>query len=424
MECNTVQFDSFRLITIKNENFKSCHMEINFVNDALKVNMPLRTFLINIMGYTTKKYPTRRDVLIALEELYNSDFTVSVNKYGKCLHSSFGFDFISPKYINDKNYLENCVKFLCDSILNPNINNNQFDEISVSIKKESFHRRIDSYKERALDYALKESRDFLFANSFSSKTVLGTHEDIDAITNEDLLNDYKKLWEDSQVDILVIGNLDMDLIAKYFKEYFQKETIVEDTYDYFVDNPISPYQELEVPSKYVQTQLLMYLQYDNITKFEEQVVYKVYCQILGNANQSDKLATYLRIENPLVYARGCTINLSNHYLLIYTSLNYKNVPQAIKGINRALKEMENGEIDEEYFELQKEKIISNITMSEDNPGYILDNYYFHILLGDLLIEEEKEELKKVTIDDVKKFAKKLKKSLVYILKEADKDERN
>ena len=86
--------------------------------------------------------------------------------------------------------------------------------------------------------------------------------------------------------------------------------------------------------------------------------------------------------------------------------------------------MENGEIDEEYFELQKEKIISNITMSEDNPGYILDNYYFHILLGDLLIEEEKEELKKVTIDDVKKFAKKLKKSLVYILKEADKDERN
>ena len=424
MKYKQYDFESFKILTITSSQFKNVHMEINFIDDIDNIFMPLRSFLVNLMGYTSKIYPTKRQMLIALENLYNSAYYTNYSRVGKSYISSFVLDFVSPKYIKDHDYLENCIKFLCEQVLNPNINDSMFDERSKEIVKERIHNNIDHYKENAFSYAFCESRKMLFNDSISGKMINGTHEELDSITNEDLINDYHKLFEDSKADILIIGDLDMDKCVKLINKYFQKKSIVEKKYSNTLSNKISSYQELEIEGKYAQTQVLMYLQFEDLTDFELYAVSTLYLQILGRANQSDKLAKYLRIDNPLVYSRGIRFDYPNKYLLIYTGLKYENVQEALKGIKKALKEMETGKIDQDYFEIQKEKVLSNMTMNEDDEEYLIGEYYMHVLFNRPLPEERRELIKQVTIDDIKKIAKKFKKTLIYVLKEAFSDERD
>lgn len=417
MKYKQYQFDSFRLLTIQSDAFKNCYMEVNFLDDATEIFMPLRCLLVQLMGYSTKKYSTKRELLIALEELYNSSFSSTVYRIGKTFISNFSFDFLDPKFVSDDSYLEQCISFFCEALLNPDTNEEEFRSRSIQIIKERIHSNIDRYKETALDYALHEARHFLFQDSLSGKDIVGTHEEIDAITAKDLFLEYQNMFQNSSVDILVIGNLDMDQVASLFQKYFQKKSIVEREYSYYVDNPILPFQEFEENGKYVQTQLLMYLQFPTLTVFERCAVARVYSQILGNANQTDKLARYLRIETPLAYSRSAGFNFPNQYLLLTTGLKYENVSVAKEAMMKALNEMVNGDIDRDYFELQKEKILSNISMQEDSMYYLLDNYYFHVLYGQYLLDELKEKIKEVQIEDIQNLAKKLFMSMIYVLKE-------
>ena len=406
MKYKQYDFESFKILTISSEQFKNVHMEINFIDDVDNIFIPLRSFLINLMGYTSKIYPTKREMLIALENLYNSAYYTNYSRLGKSYISSFVLDFVSPRYIKDKKYLENCLKFLCEQVLNPNITEGKFDERSKEIIKERIHQNIEHYKENAFSYAFCESRKMLFNDSISGENINGTHEEIDAITNEDLINDYQKLFADSKADILIIGDVDMDKCVTYLKKYFQKKSIVEKQYVNQIPNKIKPYQKVVVDGGYYQTQLLVYLQFNELTNFELYAVSALYLQILGRANQSDKLAKYLRIDNPLVYSRGLRFDYANKYLLIYTGLN-DNISKEI-----------------EYFEIQKEKVMSNMTINEDDEEYLIGEYYMNMLFNRPLPLERRKLIKQVTIDDIKKLAKKFKKTLVYVLKESLDDEEN
>ena len=121
MKYQEYQFNSFRLLTVKTNHFKNCHIEINFMDDLDKVNMPIRSFLVTLLSFTTKKYPSKREMMIALEDLYNSIFLSACSKLGNTFISGFSYDFLNPKFVNEKDYLENCLKFLCEAIFEPDI---------------------------------------------------------------------------------------------------------------------------------------------------------------------------------------------------------------------------------------------------------------------------------------------------------------
>ncbi len=410
-------FDSFRLLTIKTDKFKNCIIDFNFLEDINKINLPKRFLLTSYLTYTSKKYHSKREMLIALEELYNSDLNGTCKKIGNLFQTNFRLEFINPKYVKDKKYLEKCLSFIIEILLNPNFSHNKVDERSFEILKEQLLAMCDSYKESASAYAKYNSLQYLFKDSITSKRMCGTKEEVLKITKEDLIENYQNLFSESKVDIVVIGNLDMGEVAKIISKKFIKKTIVENLPSRIVDNKVMDLKQITEEGKYAQTKLLVYLQYKDITDFEQKYVSNLYCQILGSASNTDKLAYYLRIKNSLAYYRSLEYSSANKYFLISTGIKYENTKKALKYIKKALKEMEDGDITDEYFAIQKEKILSNIIMGEDDEYYLINNYYYHKALLAPSIEQLKENISKVTIQDVKNFAKKLSISLIYILKE-------
>jgi len=104
MEYKKYDCNSFNIHTIKTDKFKTVRMEIIFSRDVNKEEMPIYTFLSDLLTDCSKEYERRKDIAIRLEELYKTIFYSTTNKVGNLFTTSFITEFIAPKYISDENY--------------------------------------------------------------------------------------------------------------------------------------------------------------------------------------------------------------------------------------------------------------------------------------------------------------------------------
>jgi len=418
MKYKKYDYDGYQIYTIQTDKFKSCYMELIFRDDARKVNATKRNFLTNLMTYTSKAYPTKRDMIIRSEELYNLSLSGELNRSGYNLLTSFNIDFLHPKFVEEKDYLENAITFLLDTIKNPNIEEDKFQERSFQIIKERLKVRLNQYKEKPHSYALIESKKALFGDSISGTRILGDEQELEKITREEVAKEYEDMLENSHCEILIIGDLDMDKVVSIIKKNFYKPSIPLNQIPFVVENKIQPYHELEVESNYHQTQLLLYYQSEMLTYFERNFVGPIFYKILANAGMADKLTKALRVENSLCYTCGAQINPRDLFGLMSTGLSLKNVPLALEKMRECMKEMQEGKIEESFLTQQKEKFLSDLQLREDNLYGLITNYYFHEIADLALYKEYIEEIPKVTIEDIKTLAQKMHESFLYVLKEA------
>ncbi len=419
MKYKKYNLDSYDIYTIQTDKFKNCYMEIRFREDIRHVNLSRRNLLAAAMQYTSLKYPTKREMTIALEELYNLEFACDYFRIGYNHFTSFSIDFLHPKFVNDEKYLTQVIQFLFEVILHPHIKNGKFDERSITILKEKIHVLLEQYKERPLSFARIDSLQRIFKDSVSGVRLLGSHEELDRVTNEELVLEYKNLFENAHCEILLIGDLDMDSLVKKIEKLFYKPSIVLEKVSDTVFNTIGSYNEESVKSTYNQTQLLCYYQFKELTSFERNFVGPIFTRILGSANMTDKLTRYLRIENSLCYYCGFILNSNDSFGMVYVGLNKKEIKKAKSMIDKTMKEMIKGEIDKDYFEQQKEKFLADLKIREDDIYGLIDTYYFHEVFGRALNEEYYEEIPKVSIHDLQVLAKKFEFTYCYILEEGE-----
>lgn len=424
MEYKEFNKNNIRFLTIKTDKFKNGYIEIRFRDNLKNVSLSTRFLLILLLSYTSKKYQTKREMIIALEELYNLGFSTDAFMVGENHISSFAVDFLHPKYVKEKSYLDDILRFLFETIQCPDIKNKHFNKKNIEILKEQIHVNLDRYKESPSSFARIDSKQKLFENSLSKNRIFGTHEELDKINNEMLLEEYQKLFNDSICDILIIGDLDMESIVAKISKLFKMPKNNNKDIPVSIINPIKKFEEETVKSTYSQTQLLEYFQFSLVSNYEKNFVGPLFSRILGNANMTDKLTRYLRIDNSLCYHCGFFLAFSDSYALVYVGLNKKQLSKAKKMISKAMDEMLNKDIDEKYFIKQKEKFLADLKLKEDDIYALIDSYYFEKTFNKASFLEYKEEIPKVTLDDLQKFAEKLKLSYIYILEEGVKNANN
>lgn len=418
------EYDSFRIFTLQTDQFKNCHMEVIFQSDATKDDMTAKCFLSELMSYSSKKYPTRKEFVTRLEELYNAYFYGVTTRVGNVLITNFIFDFLDPFYVKEKNYLEECMEFLFDTLLNPNKTKEEFDYKTFTVIQNRLLSEVESLKENPVKYSLRRGLQEMYPDSISSKSVLGTKEDLMKITTQSLEKTYDDLFEKSYCDIYLIGNLDMDQVAKMILRFFQNRSIKQHEQEVFVQNKrIKAVRKKEEEGNFVQSNLIVGYQMQGFKKKEYDAVLSVFGEIFCGASLNSKLYEYLRNENSLCYRVQTIYQKFDDCLLISVGLEEKNKALAVKLIQKAMKEMASGLFTEEELEMAKKQLSFALTMSLDNQNSIVNSYFFHQLIDSPLLEERKDLIQQVTKQDVIKLARKFHLCLVYTLKE-DSHERN
>lgn len=420
MEYKVYDCDSYKIHTIKTDKFKNCSMEIMFRNNLIKEEITENNMLVDMLMHSSKKYPKRRDIAIELENLYSSSVRGFSTRLGNSIMLSFVLDFLNPRYC-DEGYLEEVISLPFELLLNPNVDNLEFDRRSFNIIKNRIKSDIESLKENASRYAFRRSLTLMDKDSPSSYYMTGYLSDLENITPSSLVDTYHRMLNDYICDIYIIGNLDMDKVVQLIKDKFKIKTIKDYKVNLYVDNKIRK-KNLDIceTGNYEQDSLVMIYNLDNLNKKERDYVIQLYNIILGSGGLTSKLYKYLREENSLCYIVSSMYQKYDGLLLIYSGIDKKDKNKCLKLINKALQEMINGDFTEEELDNAKKAVISSIKMSEDTNGGIINNYLFNELDNLPLYDERVKEFKKISKKDVIEVAKKVKLNTIYLLSGEDK----
>ncbi len=415
MEYKVYDCKTYRIHTIKTDKFKNCSLEIMFRNELIKEEITANNVLVDTLMHSSKKYPKRRDVSIELENLYSTQIRGIVTRLGNSTMLSFVTDFLNPKYC-DEGYLESVISLPFEMLLNPNVTNKEFDNRSFNIIKNRIKSDILSLKENASRYAFRRTLQNMDDKSPSSYYMVGYLEDLENITPTSLYDTYNNVLNNYVCDIYVIGNLDMDKVVSIIKDKFKIKTLKEKEIELYVDNkPRKKNLDIIEKGNYEQDSFIMLYNLVNLTKRERDFVIHIYNIILGNGGLTSKLYKYLREENSLCYVVSSMYQKYDQLMMIYAGIDKKDKNKFIKLVNKALKEMEEGDFTLEDLENAKKAVISSIKMSEDSLGGIVNNYLFNDLDDLPLYDERIKEFKSITKEEVIMIAKKVKLNIIYLL---------
>ena len=416
MEYKKFEYPSFNLYTVKTNRFKTCQMEIIFKDEARKEDVLLKTFLADIMSDCSSKYHTRKEVAKELEELYQASFYGLTNKTGNLLMTSFILNFLNPKFVSDKDYLEKVLSLPFEMILNPAILDKEFDIKNFNIVKNRLYDEILSVGENINRVSLKKALGELDSNSPSSYGVLGTISDLEAVSPKSLAEAYQKLLN-SSCDIFIVGSLDMDLVANIIFKYFKNPVVkTRELPSLYVSNKQpKKVKKVSEQSKFLETNLVNIYSIVNPSEKERVTTLHFYNYLLGGGGLNTKLYQLLREKNSLCYGVKSVYLKYDNLLVIQTSINKKDVNKAQKLIRQEYKEKKMGEFSDEEIENAKENFIFSLNLSLDNQAGILNNYVFHIYDNLPLIEDRIKMIKDITKEEIMKIANKIKPNISFVL---------
>lgn len=424
MEYKKFEYPSFNLYTIKTNRFKTCQMEIIFKDEASRENAMLKTFLADIMTDCSEKYASRKEVARTLEELYQASFYGLTNKTGNLMMTSFVLNFLNPKYVNDKDYLEKVLELPFEMILHPAIKAGDFDIRNFNIVKNRLHDEILSVGENISRVSLKKALDKLDHNSPSSYGILGTTKELESISPKNLADAYQDLIQ-SSCDIFIIGDLDMDIVSNIIFKYFKNPIVkTKEMPSLYVENKaFKRMRNVVENSKFLETNLVQIYSLENLTDKERITTFHFYNYLLGGGGLNTKLYQLLREKNSLCYGVKSMYLKYDNLLVIQTSIDKKDVKKAERLIRQAFKEMSRGEFSDEELNYAKESFIFSLNLSLDNQAGILNNYVFHILDDLPLISDRIKMVEDITKEEIVAIANKIKPNISFIL-EGEEDHGN
>lgn len=415
MEYKKKEFGSYNLHMIKTDRFKSVNMEIIFSDEIKKEEITKRNFLADMLTYSSKLYKTRHSLVIAMQDLYSAKFYASSYRIGNYYNTDFNLRFLDERY-TEKGMLEKSIKFAIETILNPNVLDNSFDNDTFEVVKRDAKNQIEGIKENPIKYAIINMLNKMNSKARYSYHSFGYLEDLEKITEENLYEYYKEFIKRSNIDIYIIGNIDFEVVEKVISESLKVHVLKKPKCSaYIVHNNIKiRVKKYEEDDNTNQTKLSIGCKLKDLTEFEKNYASNIYSTILGG-NSDSKLFKNVREKNSLCYSIYSSINKLDNLFLINSYITKANYNKVIKLIKQEMKAITEGNITDEELEKAKKSYIAMIEDIYDSPSLLIASYYAMDILNADEPETRKKMIMEVTKEDVINVSKKVYMDTIYLL---------
>lgn len=415
MEYKKINEKEYTLHIINTNRFKTISIVIFLTKLFDKNDIAYGSLLTRNLLYTSKKYNTKSKMTKIVEDLYGAKISASFGLTGKTESFIFSLDFLNPKYTEEM-YLKKTLNYFKEVLTNPNVNNNEFNNTYFNILKNDIISSIKSIKDNPRTFGSIEYAKIMYKGTPSSYSTYPEIKDVEKISSKDLYSFYKTLFDgEYKIDIVTLGEINFD-INKYIKDNFsflkgnnkKLEFVINHKYNTKVINKID-----SLP--FNQSRLYMGYRLNNLDFHEMNHVLRIYNTILGTMNDSI-LFNIVREGNSLCYTIGSYYSKYNPSLTIYAGINKKNYELTVKLIKECVEKMKDKKELERLFDSAKKTINTYLNNYYDDLSLQINERYqkeFETLED---IETLRENINKVTIDEVIKLNDKIKLSTVYLLK--------
>lgn len=394
---------------MKTDKFKSVSISLYFKSPVTKENVLLRSLLRSILIESCNKYNTSEKLYINTLENYDAYYVTGSSRVGNYIINSFNVSSLKDRYTRPGN-LEDVIDTFCEIIFNPFVKNKAFDKKTFDFIINKKRIELEEVKEESGSYA--EYMTYKSLNRDKPYTYLMELEDLDKITSKSLYSEYLKMINESEVNLIVCGDIEDKLLDKITsninntKKYNETLIINNDDYDdKLIKKENSGYGTQNILN------VIMYLK--NVSDYELNYVIPIYRVILGGY-ASSRIFNIIREKHSLAYYAFARYEKDDSLINIVMGIEKENYDKALNltlEIVNGMNKITNKELEE-----AKKVIITSLMESQDNINNVVSRKYNEDLFNILNTDEFISKIKEVKKEEIEKVALKIKPYFSHFLK--------
>jgi len=408
---------NINLYYIPDEKYKTVSMSLFLHRKLSRDEATLNAMLSKILRCGTQKKNDISALNLYAEELYGTLYDVNITKkaYAQSIVSSV--NFLSDKYIEESIVFQG-IEFMLDLIFKPYIKDGSFDKSYLDIEKQNLKDDIEGLVNDKRSYANFRCIEEMCKGEDNAVFEFGYLEDIEKIDEKNLYNHYKNIITTSPIDIFVVGDLDIEEVVHYIKNYladfeFNIKPIASCKADF---SKVKNVRYVEDEFDVNQGKLAMGLR---TTITAEDDLY--YALLLGNsifgAGAHSRLFNTVREQMSLCYYASSRLDKFNGLMVVSSGIEFKNYEKAKDEILIQLDAVKQGDFTDDELEISKRFIINSYNSFFDSP-YMLRDYYFgqKFTKNKDTLSEAIDKVNKVSKQDVMTAFSSVMADTVYFLK--------
>ncbi len=360
-----------------------------------------------------KLCPDSEAVAKYMENLYGAGLGASVIKRGDDQIIYFGFSSISDKYApNGETLVKDGLKLIMSVIFEPV----EFADDVVEQEKKNAADRIMALMNDKRQYAILRCCEEMCRGERFALSKLGTKEGIEKITPKELRAHYENIITSSPIDIYVCGSADIKELAEEIKKYtenltFTKAEIPRTEMFERTGGVRNVTEHMDV----VQGKLCMGFRTGIKPADDDYIPLMVMNSIYGGGAHS-KLFNNVREKLSLCYYAAAGLVKNKGIMYVNAGIEFKNYQKAYDEILLQLDAVKKGDISDAEFTSSINAIVNELESYNDEQNMIQLFYLGEKISGtNYTIDELKEKISRVTIEDVKRAAQNVELDTVYFL---------
>jgi len=405
------------LHTIQTEKFKTNTIVLKLKAPLTEEDVTHRAILPYVLQRGTESHPTTAQLRKYLDDLYGSFLHVDLTKKGENHIISFRLEIPNEKFLRDQTpLLEKGIQLLAEVLLKPIMKDGLFKKEIVEQEKRTLKQRIQAVFDDKMRYANLRLVQEMCKEEPYRLHVNGEIEDIPSITDESLTNYYKKVLENDQIDLYIVGDIEHTVVEQYVKGSFdlpEKDYVNKTEY-----KEPSLIKVKEVIEEQDVNQGKLNIGFRTNTCFQDDDYYtlQVFNGIFGGFSHS-KLFINVREKASLAYYAASRVESHKGLIMVMSGIEVSNYEKALTIIKEQMEAMKKGDITESELS-QTKAVIQNQLLETIDTAYGMVEVLYHNVIANTnrSIDEWIEGIHRVSKDDLVEFSKKIELDTIYFLK--------
>ncbi|MBS9334431.1 insulinase family protein [Fructobacillus sp. M1-13] len=401
----------------RSQQFNSQTVTIAFVKEAVFGEASKRALLSYLMAVASMKYPNQQAVTKKLMALFGANYQVRVQSYGNLNVLLFSLTFVKserldPSLVHGMDLEKEALAFLKEMIFDQRFDEKAgFDPAVLKAEKQNLAQAILARTDDKVTVAMDEARQRLFKDKAAQESILGSLEEVNALTLDELQQAYEEMVTTDWRIVDVQGDMSDTFLEKQLATW-PKKAVGQDSNTKTLQPRAKRPAVLNRPFSVVfreDFQQAIALAHFKLPNEGETLAAAMVLNAYFGAGPSSLLFREVREKQSLAYHVASRLHWDLGLVTVLAECSLGKGRLVLTLIDEQLESLKQGKIDQGAFDQAKQLVLSGRKKMADSPQESAMEELFRGLTVDFPTASElAAAISAVTIEEIVALAAKLK----------------
>ncbi len=401
----------------RDTRFKQGCLSLQLIRPVKEQESAMNALLPAVLLGGSRRCPDLRRITQHLDMLYGASVSPIARRVGDYKTVGLYCGFMDDRFaLPGDQVLGPMIDFMGEVLLDPALENGSFLSRILDTEKKNLIATIESERNDKRVYASNQMIAHMCKGDSFGLPRLGTTEQVEAITGQQLYDYYQRVLRECPIQILYVGSAQPEEIAEKLSGLLASldRNPMELPPQTVFDRPGG--ENITETMDVSQAKLCMGFT-TPITNRDPEFPAMQLCNTVFGSGMTSKLFVNVREKLSLCYSVGSAYYGGKGIIAVAAGIDGENQETTKAEILRQLEDCQKGQITAQELEAARQTLLSSLRSIHDSPGAI-EGYYATAALSGMAMDPETymEKIRCVTAEDVVAAANTVKLHTQYVLK--------